>query len=138
MTRLALRNLFTPPATRHYPYKTRPAFKESRGRIVIDFPACIFCAACSKHCPADAIVVDKATKHWGIDRFACVSCAACVRACPKKCLAMDPARPKSADGGQAEAYREDHRGELAPAPLSAPAPLAAPAAPAAPAPQTDA
>lgn len=92
MARIALRNLLTRPATRRYPYVKRESFAAARGRIVIDFPACVLCGACSKHCPAGAIEVSKAEGRWDIDRMACVMCGACVRACPKKCLDMAPER----------------------------------------------
>lgn len=88
MSRSALRNLFSRPATRRYPASVREPFAATRGRIEIDFPACIFCGACQRHCPAAAIVVSRAGSSWRIDRLACVICGACVIACPKKCLAM--------------------------------------------------
>ncbi len=94
MTRFVLGNLLAGPSTRRYPYFVRPSVEGSRGRIVIDYPACIHCGACARRCPANAIVVGKDPKSWSIDRFACVSCGLCVRVCPKKCLGMDAERPK--------------------------------------------
>ncbi len=114
MAQTIFRNLLTKPATRRYPYVVRPAFAESRGRIVIDFPACIFCSACAKHCPADAITVDRAAKLWRIDRFACVICGACVRACPKKCLSMANQRSTALESGDSAGRVEEHRGDTAP------------------------
>jgi ech hydrogenase subunit F len=113
MIKLAMRNLLAPPATRRYPYKVRAPFAQSRGRIVIDFPACIFCGACAKHCPAGSITTDRAAKSWSIDRFSCVSCAACVRVCPKKCLAMAAERPSVALPSDEEAFVEAYAAEAA-------------------------
>jgi formate hydrogenlyase subunit 6/NADH:ubiquinone oxidoreductase subunit I len=93
MARIALRNLVTKPATRPYPYVIRKPYAATRGSVVIEFSTCIHCLACAKHCPADAIAVDRLAKSWSIDRFACVLCGACVRACPKDCLSMVPDRP---------------------------------------------
>jgi ech hydrogenase subunit F len=91
MTRTVIRNLFSRPATRRYPRPVREAHRmqRTRGSIVIDIEACIFCSACAKRCPTDAIVVTKAERDWTIDRLRCCTCNACVEVCPKKCLAMD-------------------------------------------------
>jgi len=94
MTRFVLGNLLAGPSTRRYPYVVRPSIEGSRGRIVIDYPACIHCGACARRCPANAIAVGREPKSWSIDRFSCVSCGLCVRVCPKKCLEMEAERPK--------------------------------------------
>lgn len=116
MTVIALRNLFTKPATRRYPYVAREPFAGSRGRIVIDFPNCIACGACARRCPAGSITVDRAAKSWRIDRFSCVSCGLCVKVCPKKCLAMAPERPAPVRAGDKAGRVEEH---VAAAPLPA-------------------
>ena len=91
MSRTIMRNLFTGPATRRYPTHVKEPHRteRSRGRIEIDIEACIFCSACSKRCPTDAIIVLKADKEWNIDRLRCCTCNACVEVCPVKCLRMD-------------------------------------------------
>jgi ech hydrogenase subunit F len=90
MTRTTIRNLFSPPATRRYPTRVKEPHRtaRSRGRIDIDIEACIFCSACAKRCPTDAIIVSKPDKVWEIDRLRCCTCNACVEVCPKKCLDM--------------------------------------------------
>jgi len=123
MARTAFRNFFTKPATRRYPYVVRPAFSTSRGRILNDFQKCILCSMCAKHCPANAIVVDKAQGLWRIDRFACVICGACVRTCPVKCLSISNERPRAVDFSDIAGRSHEHRREVAP-----PAQGAAPAA----------
>jgi ech hydrogenase subunit F len=91
MTRTVLRNLFSRPATRPYPFHGAEPWRaeRSRGRIEIDIEACIFCGACAKRCPTDAIIVTKAQREWNIDRLRCCTCNACVEVCPVKCLSMD-------------------------------------------------
>jgi formate hydrogenlyase subunit 6/NADH:ubiquinone oxidoreductase subunit I len=91
MTGTVLRNLFSRPATRRYPRPLREAHRVTgtRGSIAIDIDACIFCGACAKRCPTDAIVVTKPDRDWTIDRLRCCTCNACVEVCPKKCLVMD-------------------------------------------------
>jgi formate hydrogenlyase subunit 6/NADH:ubiquinone oxidoreductase subunit I len=90
MSRTVLRNLFSRPATRLYPRRVKEAHRteKSRGRIEIDIEACIFCGACAKRCPTDAIIVTKPDREWNIDRLRCCTCNACVEVCPKKCLSM--------------------------------------------------
>jgi ech hydrogenase subunit F len=83
---VALKNLFSKPATRNYPTVVRKPFADQRGHIDIDLPSCIYCGICSRKCPAKAIVVTKADRQWEIDRFKCVMCNECVASCPKKCL----------------------------------------------------
>jgi ech hydrogenase subunit F len=91
MTRTTIRNLFSRPSTRRYPTKVKEPHRapRSRGRIEIDIDICIFCSACAKRCPTDAIIVSKPNKVWEIDRLRCCTCNACVEVCPKKCLDMD-------------------------------------------------
>ena len=85
-----LKNLFSQPATRLYPFEKRECFKNARGQMGgIDIDKCIFCGICARKCPSDAIVVNKAEKSWEIDKFKCVICGVCVEVCPKKCLYMD-------------------------------------------------
>lgn len=116
MTRIVLRNLLSGPATRRYPYVTRPAIAGSRGRISIDYPQCIHCGACARRCPAKAIVVGKEPKSWRIDNFACVTCGLCIRVCPKKCLGMKDERPASVEFSDLEGRVEEHVSPVAPAP----------------------
>jgi ech hydrogenase subunit F len=89
MSRTVLRNLFSRPVTRLYPSRVEAhRTPRSRGSIEIDIEVCIFCSACSKRCPTDAIIVAKTEKEWNIDRLRCCTCNACVEVCPKKCLGM--------------------------------------------------
>ena len=67
----------------------RSVFKGSRGMVSgIGIEDCIFCGICSKKCPSNAIVVDKAEKSWEIDPYKCVICSVCSEVCPKKCIYM--------------------------------------------------
>ena len=109
MARIALCNLIAKPATRRYPHEGRAPFAAARGRIEIDFPACIFCGACQRHCPAAAIVVARSESRWRIDRLACVICGACVIVCPKKCLVMSTIRQTPVLSSDISSAIEEHR-----------------------------
>ncbi|MDR0854190.1 MAG: 4Fe-4S dicluster domain-containing protein [Clostridiales Family XIII bacterium] len=85
--RLIMRSLFKKPTTKMYPV-VAPVWKENtRGHIVVDMDACIFCGICARKCPTDAISVDRETKSWAIQRMLCLQCGCCYEVCPAKCLA---------------------------------------------------
>lgn len=126
MAGIALKNLFSKPATRLYPKVARPPFAANRGHIEIDFSQCILCGMCMHRCPAHAIAVDRAKGDWRIDRLSCVICGGCVSVCPKKCLALKPERSPVAAAAQKAGSTESHHREPA-APVVAAA--AVPAAP---------
>lgn len=87
MVKISIRNLFSKPATRPYPFAPRTYFENTRGQVTIAIEKCIFCGICQRKCPTDAIAVEKAEKKWTIDRFACIACGNCIDNCPKDCLA---------------------------------------------------
>jgi len=87
-SKVVLKNLFSEPATRMYPFKKREFFLRTRGHIDIEVDKCIFCGICVKKCPTNAINVEKNKKLWAIERLRCIQCSACVDNCPKKCLHM--------------------------------------------------
>ena len=88
-TGLALRNLFSKPATQNYPVVPREYPERSRGSVQNDIDQCIVCGSCQRKCPSGAITVDRAARTWTIDRMGCVQCENCVNNCPKNCLKMD-------------------------------------------------
>ncbi len=86
-----VRNTFSKPYTRNYPYEVRPPAPGERGKLIIEEEKCIYCGICARKCPANAIeVTKKPDQSWRFERFRCILCAACVEACPKKCLHMVP------------------------------------------------
>lgn len=89
-TSLALKNLFSKPATCNYPAEPAVYPERSRGHIEIDIDDCIMCGMCQKKCPSGAITVDRASKTWSIERMGCVQCENCVAGCPKSCLHIKP------------------------------------------------
>jgi len=84
-----MKNLFSRPATRRYPYVKRPPFPEARGKLHFDTEKCNLCGACSRICPANAIIVDKEGRTIKYNPFACIYCGNCVEGCPKKAITMD-------------------------------------------------
>ena len=84
-----LKNLFSKPATRKYPFEPKVYPERTRGHVVNDMDVCVLCGLCSIKCPTRAITVDKAAKTWSIRPMSCIQCRSCVDNCPKKCLSMD-------------------------------------------------
>lgn len=87
---IALKNLFSKPATRAYPDLPPKSTAATRGSVQIDIDQCVLCGLCMRRCPSEAIKVDRATKTWTIERMGCVQCGDCLSICPKQCLSMDP------------------------------------------------
>ncbi len=89
-TGMALKNLFSKPATIQYPEQPKVYPERTRGHVEINIDDCIFCGMCMRNCPPRAIKVDRASGTWEIMRFDCVQCGYCVNGCPKKCLSIVP------------------------------------------------
>ena len=89
-TGMALKNLFSKPATTLYPAVPREYPERTRGHVNIDIDDCIMCGMCMRNCPPGAIKVDRAAGTWTIQRFDCIQCGYCAESCPKKCLHMVP------------------------------------------------
>lgn len=94
MAKTVLKNLFSRPATRRYPFEKREFFPATRGKLDIDIKKCIFCGLCQKKCPPAALSVKKPEKTWTINRLRCISCGYCVEVCPTKCLALSRNYPE--------------------------------------------
>ncbi|WP_429159186.1 4Fe-4S dicluster domain-containing protein [Desulfitispora alkaliphila] len=85
-----LKNTFSPPATRLYPFEQREQFPDVRGELEIIADTCILCGICQRKCPTGCIEVDKANSSWKINPYNCILCGSCVEICPKDSLYMKP------------------------------------------------
>ena len=84
----AIRNLFSKPSTRRYPYEIRQRFDGARGTILFNVETCNYCTLCAKRCPAAAITVSRENRTWAIEHLTCIGCNVCVEVCAKKSLTM--------------------------------------------------
>ncbi|MCB1068993.1 MAG: 4Fe-4S binding protein [Kiritimatiellae bacterium] len=90
MTYVALKSLFSSPATANYPAEPKTYYPGTRGHIVLEVSTCTLCKICEIRCPTGAIQVDREGKAWSIERMKCIQCGFCVDSCPRKCLSNDP------------------------------------------------
>jgi len=88
MTGLVMKWLLRKPYTSRYPFEPRQPIAGSRGALAVNLTDCTYCTLCAKRCPTQAIEVNRAEKHWTIDRLRCITCNCCIENCPKKCLSM--------------------------------------------------
>lgn len=137
MLKTVVKNVFSKPATRLYPFVKREPFENARGNLVMDAQACTLCKICDIMCPSDCINIDKEAGYWELDPYNCVVCGVCVDACPKKCLSLEAAHRTA---GEKVLYRHfppvenyQRKKKVETAAEAAPAAPAAEAAPAAPA-----
>lgn len=100
MLKIILKQLVRKPATIRFPKEEAKKFEATRGHIVFDGSKCTSCSLCSKHCPSDAITVDRAEKKWSIDRFGCVICNNCVDLCKFKALSCENTYSACATGAE--------------------------------------
>ncbi len=80
-----LKNLFSKPATRKYPFEPYHPIKDTRGRPVFNVKNCVFCGSCARVCPVGAIEIDRENKTLIYDPYQCIFCGECAKKCfPKK------------------------------------------------------
>ena len=87
-----LKNFFTTPSTRNYPFDKEPKADGYRGLIVYDEQKCISCLQCEKVCPPGAILftqnIESGAYTYHYNPYLCIYCAECVRNCPDKADAL--------------------------------------------------
>lgn len=84
-----LKNLFSKPATRRYPFIKREPFERTRGKLSWDISKCDLCGDCGRICASSAIVVDEEKGEIHYDPFKCIYCALCVESCLQGAISMD-------------------------------------------------
>jgi Ni,Fe-hydrogenase III small subunit/formate hydrogenlyase subunit 6/NADH:ubiquinone oxidoreductase subunit I len=69
-----------PRVTQDYPRKNNGP-TSFLGQTEIDPAKCNFCGECARHCPSQAIVIDKKTGFIGINYAECIFCILCEEVC---------------------------------------------------------
>ncbi len=80
--------------TAKYPFAPYEVNRDFRGKPKYQADQCIACAACTKACPANALVmeVDMETgeRRWEISMARCIFCGRCEEVCPTRAIALSP------------------------------------------------
>jgi ech hydrogenase subunit F len=120
-----LKNLFSSPVTRRYPFNDiREPVKGYRGKISFDESKCKLCGMCSRVCPAKAIEVHRHIHQITYHPFNCIYCGACKDGCPAHAIVQDARYTSPAAAKAVETF-------TMPAPEPAPVPVSAGVHPAA-------
>ena len=94
------------------PYEVSPDF---RGKPEYKPEQCIACAACTKVCPANALVMEtdlqNGERRWEISMARCIFCGRCEEICPTQAITLSP-NFEMAVTNKADLY-EEARFELA-------------------------
>jgi len=100
---IIVKNLFSRPATRRYPFKDiREPFPGYRGSIHFDTNKCDLCGDCARVCPAEAIEVSLENRQITYDPFKCIYCGTCEQTCLQQAISQDKHYSKPAAAKQAE------------------------------------
>ena len=88
LSRKAVSNFFSKPATEGYPFVKPKLPDDFRGQPIFDSNLCIGCGLCCRNCPAKAIeMVDvNGKKYPQFDLGKCIFCYKCAEDCPKKAI----------------------------------------------------
>ncbi len=88
LTKKAVSNIFSKPATEGYPFVKPKLSDDFRGEPVFDIKLCVSCGQCSRSCPAKAIeMINVEGKQYPQFNLAkCIFCNKCVEDCPRKAI----------------------------------------------------
>ena len=88
ISKKALSNVFSKPATQSYPFIKPTLAEDFRGQPIFNIELCVSCGLCSRNCPANAIeMVDiNGKKYPQFNLGKCIFCDKCIEDCPKKAI----------------------------------------------------
>jgi formate hydrogenlyase subunit 6/NADH:ubiquinone oxidoreductase subunit I len=84
--------LKTGDATEKYPFAPYEVAKDFRGKPELDANQCISCGACTRACPANALVMETdeqaGTRRWELSMARCIYCGRCEEVCPTHAITL--------------------------------------------------
>jgi len=84
--------LKTGDPTTKYPFAPLEVHQDFRGKPELDASQCIACGACTRACPANALIMetdeDKGTRRWELSIARCIYCGRCEEVCPTHAIEL--------------------------------------------------
>lgn len=80
--------------TEKYPFAPLEVAEDFRGKPELNAAQCIACGACTRACPANALIMEtdevKGTRRWELSMARCIYCGRCEEVCPTQAIALSP------------------------------------------------
>lgn len=81
------------PVTK-YPFAPFEVNRDFRGKPEYQASQCIACAACTKACPANALIMEmdmeSGERRWELSMARCIFCGRCEEVCPTHAITLSP------------------------------------------------
>ncbi|MGF1716319.1 4Fe-4S dicluster domain-containing protein [Photobacterium chitinilyticum] len=82
----------TGEATKKYPFAPLEVCEDFRGKPELDAEQCLSCGACTRACPANALIMETdvktGTRRWELSMARCIYCGRCEEVCPTKAITL--------------------------------------------------
>ncbi|EAS44664.1 4Fe-4S dicluster domain-containing protein [Photobacterium profundum] len=82
----------TGEATTKYPFAPLEISGDFRGKPELDANQCLSCGACTRACPANALIMETdvkaGTRRWELSMARCIYCGRCEEVCPTKAITL--------------------------------------------------
>ncbi|OAN11313.1 formate hydrogenlyase complex iron-sulfur subunit [Photobacterium jeanii] len=79
-------------STKKYPFVPLEVSDDFRGKPEYNPEQCIACAACTRACPANALIMEtdaaQGTRRWQLSIARCIFCGRCEEVCPTKAIKL--------------------------------------------------
>ncbi|GLP97312.1 formate hydrogenlyase complex iron-sulfur subunit [Paraferrimonas sedimenticola] len=96
-------------STAKYPFAPYPVSDDFRGKPEYQPKQCISCAACTRACPANALIMETNTadnsRRWQLSLARCIYCGRCEEVCPTGAIKLSQDF-ELAVGNKADLYQE--------------------------------
>lgn len=95
MIKLLKTILKTGVVTEKYPFAPFEVAEDFRGKPELNASQCISCGACTRACPANALIMEtdeqKGTRRWELSLARCIYCGRCEEVCPTHAIELSEA-----------------------------------------------
>ncbi|MGF1874551.1 4Fe-4S dicluster domain-containing protein [Photobacterium frigidiphilum] len=82
----------TGEVTTKYPFAPLEISDDFRGKPELDANQCLSCGACTRACPANALIMETdvkaGTRRWELSMARCIYCGRCEEVCPTKAITL--------------------------------------------------